>query len=97
MCLGKGALVITSVDCLLSVFTQMQDTLQRLNILIITRTSPFNTPRLRVLTTALISGRGPNLSGKMLRVICCEKWKIFLFVCENKLGPFKSLMFDWST
>lgn len=39
MCLGKGAPVITSADCLLSVFTQIQDTLQRLNILIITRTS----------------------------------------------------------
>lgn len=88
MCLGKGALVITSVDCLLSVFTQIQDILQRLNILIITRTSSFNVPQLRLLRTALISGRGPNLSRKMLRVICCEKWKIFIFVCKNKLGPF---------
>lgn len=88
MCLGKGALVITSVDSLLSVFTQIQDTLQRLNILIITRTSSFNTPQLRLLRTALISGRGPNLSAKMLHVICCEKWKIFIFVCQNKLVPF---------
>lgn len=78
MCLGKGAPAITSVDCLLSVFTQIQDTSQRLNILIITR---FNTPQLHLLRTALISGRGPNLSRKMLHVICCEKWGNVQF-CE---------------
>lgn len=79
MCLGKGAPAITSVDCLLSVFTQIHDTSQRLNILIITPTSSFNTPQLRPLRTALISGRGPNLSKKTLHVICCEKWKMFIF------------------
>lgn len=86
MCLGKGAPLITSIDCLLSVFTQIQGILQRLNILIITRTSSFNVPQLRLLRTALISGRGPNLSRKMLCVICCEKWKIFIFVRKNNLG-----------
>lgn len=91
MCLGKGALVITSVDCLLSVFTQIQDISQRLNILIITPASSFNVPQLRLLRAALIRGRGPNLSRKTLRVICCEKWKIFIFVCEKKLGPLLTL------
>ena len=53
------AVAITSADALpLSVFTQMQDTAQRLNVLIITTMSSAYSPQRNPLTTVLIAGRG---------------------------------------